>query len=412
MKRFKILFILVLFVPNLVFGQIDKNNFDKTIDYINCQAVYYYLSVLSSTSGVTAKFTQSCDCNKHPSFDIIYSAIAETEDETKKLSKEIEDLKEKDISNLNEGNIVEYFDDFFEKSDNLKQFKNGLERMSKFEDLKAKIKNKVQETDFTIKASSKPVVETPLVNTHANNNESLKIDNIQESNESWFKGITSQVILTSLFFSLLFFALVFILFNPKRLYKSLIPEILESKRLKDLITQQTGNPKLNKPQGKNVHYEREIEGLQKRINELEGDIKRQNERINEIQSGKSSQILSPSNQKKEESIQKEKLEVFYLSTPNSDGSFNESSVLTSYREGASIYKLFKTAETKANFEIDNRESSIKLAIQYPDRNIDPVCEAESAFNPKSNKIITTQKGTVELQNGKWIVTKKAKISYD
>lgn len=237
--------------------------------------------------------------------------------------------------------------------------------------------------------------------------------NISTVNESWVNGITSQMIIVSVFFSILILlVVVLILLNPERLYNLLISKILESQRLKQLINQQSGNSKFNKPQGKNVHYEREIEGLQKRINDLEGDIKRQNERINEIQSGKPSQILSSSNQNKEESRQEEKLEIFYLSTPNSDGSFNESSASTSYREGASIYKLFKTAETKAIFEIDNRESSIKLAIQYPDRNIDPVCEAESAFNPKSNKIITTQQGTVELQNGKWIVNKKAKIKYE
>ncbi len=237
--------------------------------------------------------------------------------------------------------------------------------------------------------------------------------NISTVNESWVNGITSQMIIVSVFFSILILlVVVLILLKPERLYNLLISKILESQRLKQLINQQSGNSKFNKPQGKNVHYEREIEGLQKRINDLEGDIKRQNERINEIQSGKPSQILSSSNQNKEESRQEEKLEIFYLSTPNSDGSFNESSASTSYREGASIYKLFKTAETKAIFEIDNRESSIKLAIQYPDRNIDPVCEAESAFNPKSNKIITTQQGTVELQNGKWIVNKKAKIKYE
>lgn len=237
--------------------------------------------------------------------------------------------------------------------------------------------------------------------------------NISTVNESWVNGITSQMIIVSVFFSILILlVVVLILLNPERLYNLLISKILESQRLKQLINQQLGNSNFNKPKDKNIHFERELEGLQKRINDLEGDIKRQNERINELQSGRPAQILPSSNQNKEESRQEEKLEIFYLSTPNSDGSFNESSASTSYREGASIYKLFKTAETKAIFEIDNRESSIKLAIQYPDRNIDPVCEAESAFNPKSNKIITTQQGTVELQNGKWIVNKKAKIKYE
>src|SRR5699024_4976781 len=105
-------------------------------------------------------------------------------------------------------------------------------------------------------------------------------------------------------------------------------------------------------------------------------------------------------------------EVIYLPNPNQEGSFNESSAFTSYKEGASIYKLTKDSPIKAKFEIDNRESSIKPALQYPDKIIDPVCETENAYNPKAKMITTVQPGIVELQNGKWKVIQKAKIKYE
>lgn len=107
-------------------------------------------------------------------------------------------------------------------------------------------------------------------------------------------------------------------------------------------------------------------------------------------------------------------ESFYLSTPNSDGSFNESSALTNYKEGASIYRFTKIGNNRAKFQIDDRETSIKMALTYPDKNIDPVCEAINAFNPKSKRITTVETGDAELINDKWIVNtnKKAKIRYE
>ncbi|MEM4710660.1 MAG: AAA family ATPase [Candidatus Woesearchaeota archaeon] len=109
---------------------------------------------------------------------------------------------------------------------------------------------------------------------------------------------------------------------------------------------------------------------------------------------------------------KEEKEIFYLSTPNSDGSFNNSSASTKYKVGASIYRFTKISDNLAEFEIDQTESSIKLAIQYPDRNIDPACEAQNAYNPKAKTIVTISPGIAELVGDKWIVKEKAEILYE
>ena len=52
---------------------------------------------------------------------------------------------------------------------------------------------------------------------------------------------------------------------------------------------------------------------------------------------------------------------------------------------------------KAEFQIDERESSVKLALQYPDKNIDPVCEALNAFNPRARTIVTVEGGMGEVE---------------
>lgn len=104
---------------------------------------------------------------------------------------------------------------------------------------------------------------------------------------------------------------------------------------------------------------------------------------------------------------------FYLSTPNSDGSFNNSSANPTYKEGASIYKFQNFKDNRAKFEIDQHDASIKLALAYPDKNIDPVCDAQNAFDPRARRIYTAEPGIAELSSdNKWKVITKAKIRYE
>ena len=107
-----------------------------------------------------------------------------------------------------------------------------------------------------------------------------------------------------------------------------------------------------------------------------------------------------------------KYEIFYLSTPNEDGSFNEKSAQSTYKEGASIYKFTKLSSINAEFQIAENESSVKLALQYPDKNIDRVCEANNAFNPNANRIVTIESGRALLEGDRWKLTKKAQIKYE
>ncbi|HEY0429969.1 MAG TPA: hypothetical protein VGC76_19450 [Pyrinomonadaceae bacterium] len=105
-------------------------------------------------------------------------------------------------------------------------------------------------------------------------------------------------------------------------------------------------------------------------------------------------------------------EFFYLSTPNEDASFYNKAVHYSYKEGASIYKFAKTSDHEAEFQIIQREAPIKLALQYPDKNIDPACVAENAYNPKASRIVTSQSGRAVLNEDKWMVIRKAVIRYE
>lgn len=123
----------------------------------------------------------------------------------------------------------------------------------------------------------------------------------------------------------------------------------------------------------------------------------------------SSQPEPPKNEPgKKQKIAKE---IFYLSVPNSDGSFNVSSIKKNYEEGTSFYKFFKMGDKFAEFKIELIGRSFQTALQYPEKTIDIACEAQNAYNPNAKEVRTIVFGSAELQNDKWVITKKAKINY-
>jgi TolA-binding protein len=193
-------------------------------------------------------------------------------------------------------------------------------------------------------------------------------------------------------------------------YEELLEEILDSGRLKNMIQYQNKNENIVTRNNNSTSYE--IKDIQGRIRDLESQVNKLNHDIEILKEPKSIHQSIPSTSNQEVIQPESKTDIIFLSTPNSDGSFNESSSTNTYRDGASIYKFIVTGNGTAKFQIDEKETSIKLALQYPDKNIDPVCDAENAFNPKANRIATIHMGEAELQNGKWIINSKAVIRYE
>ena len=110
-------------------------------------------------------------------------------------------------------------------------------------------------------------------------------------------------------------------------------------------------------------------------------------------------------------------EEFYLSTPNSDGTFNMSSMSSSYKPTASIYKFMVTeedGESKAFFTVAEQYESIKDAISSPGSYLDPVCESVNAFSPSAKRIINLKPGRAYKKGDKWVVRPedKAIIRYE
>ncbi len=106
-------------------------------------------------------------------------------------------------------------------------------------------------------------------------------------------------------------------------------------------------------------------------------------------------------------------EVVFLTTPNQDGSFEDGTAQLIYKDLTTIYQLNKTSPNRGTFQIVSRDGAIGFALQRPNIVIDPVCEPENAWDQSIRTIETVPDGLgeAELIDGRWKVTKKAKIRY-
>lgn len=107
---------------------------------------------------------------------------------------------------------------------------------------------------------------------------------------------------------------------------------------------------------------------------------------------------------------------FFMSTPNSDGTFDGTQKSDSFKPTISLYKftLESINATNASFEFYSDDFGIKDALNNPKRFIEPVCyEVNDAF-VGSKKIIMQKNGLAVKQGEQWKVEKnnKAQIKYE
>ena len=411
MKKNMLLLVLaaMLFEPS--FGQVTKESYQRAVDILNYQSVYYSLSVLSPTSGVTSKFKTNCNCENSPAFEKIKSSIPETEPKTIEISNQIQELKSQDISAFDQSRALDFLlNASFSNSTILKDFKSQLDQKGKLSDYKANVTKQLQvvlQENIQVNTISQKESESKLSAIDDRIRTIEKNQTSKEEKSGIFGGFSDYLVLLAIVLGILG---LFLALRKRDNYEELLPRILESRRLKDMIHLQSNST--NSGTRHNNSTSSEIRDMQGRIRDLESQINRLNNDIEKLKQPISTYPSSPSTSNQEVRQPEPKTEILFLSTPNSDGSFNESSASNTYKDGASIYRLMKTGSANAKFQIDEKETSIKLALQYPDKNIDPVCDAENAFNPRANRISTIKMGEAELQNGKWIINSKAVIRYE
>jgi len=108
---------------------------------------------------------------------------------------------------------------------------------------------------------------------------------------------------------------------------------------------------------------------------------------------------------------------YYLSTPNSDGTFPAGSMSAQFRPSASIYHfevLEQNGETTATFTVANNADAMKDALSSPGSYLEPVCESENSYFPGAQRIVNVESGKAIQQGDQWVVSSenKALIRYE
>ncbi len=108
---------------------------------------------------------------------------------------------------------------------------------------------------------------------------------------------------------------------------------------------------------------------------------------------------------------------YYLSTPNSDGTFPAGSMSAQFRPSASIYHfevLEKNGKNTATFTVANNADAMKDALSSPGSYLEPVCESENSYFPGAQRIVNVEPGKATRQGDQWVVSteNKALIRYE
>lgn len=422
MKVIYILLVSLVWVQVAGAQTVTKPSYDSAVDYLNCRAVAQSLK-----GNVHERdFNAACHCGE-TNYAGIKSFLdnAQDLDATGKLASEIDKLKGEYNKDLNKGKTVvllsnTVFSDkdghpklfaFAEKrkGDEMKKFKTSLEN-----DLLARL-------TVTAPASSPDTPHNEGV--HNADSQKLPKPDQEHTSKNTVDGVSMPFIIYSLIFALILAGIT--LYLALKMARSARENDLRNmaRELKEYVQFEIGKlnsgnepPANNKKQPKDLPATRnEVQDLFSRLNTLESLVEKLRQKS---ETPVAPVPPAPGPQKavtpvpETQPVVETKKEVFFLSTPNSNGSFNDSSATTTFREGASIYRFTKESFNKATFCIDEREASIKLALQYPDKSIDPVCEALNAYNPKASRIVTKSPGTAELHGENWVLKTKAKISYE
>lgn len=406
MRKTKITILVLLLLAAGIFtnAQVKNDDYAKAVDYLNCKTVELSLKANaekeddSKAKGGYENFKNNFPCTENKSAEIIKYLEGIGYSSTANLSKEIDSLKSKPIKeDWKPEDAVEFLSNGVFSDGNysrISEFAKKRKDNSEFDGYKKDL----AKTLFTI-LGVKPTEISQ--NSNIQTDEKPKESTPTESEYS-FVTLVSWLILVLL--------VAYVFWNEsamKKVKRSL--KILQDRidasnaRINNLQRPQTpAYSSSNTNEINNLRYE--LDNLKSNYQTLLAKFD-QNTRKAETfnrESHESRFVAEPN------------FEVFYMSTPNKDGTFNKTSAHTTYREGATIYKFTKTIYGDVKFQIDENQSSVNLALAYPEQNIVPVCEAENLYNPNATKIVTVPGGAGKavLDGDRWKVEQKAVIRYE
>ncbi len=419
MKVKIILFVIVLLlvVVNLTYGQVSKENYEKAVDYLNCKTVELSLKEFNKVYYTGYLNEVACDSG-NISFEAINDYLIKNKiQKTFDLSNEINNLKRNSIKNGWQATDATQFlsEDVFNNKNykELNYFASQRKDNANFSSLRKLLSEKL----ILILSGGQKIVPPQGGDSNPKTNSDV-LDDQTKTRVDKDKSDSSEI---SDWMFIIFFILAAIVIGLAIYFFLIADNPLNLLRGRGNYVRRFPSEKIYLPKPNSRATSSDIEILHNKIKELgtvvedlKGELKGEIETLKkELRTIPQNEIVTPKlseNRSRRDSNQ----EVFYLSIPNEDGNFYAKHAHPTYKEGTSIYRFTKTSPNQAVFQIDERETSIRQALQYPDKNIDPVCEANNAFNREMRRIITLKDnlGKAVLDGDKWKVTRKAKIRYE
>ena len=432
------IFVLCLSCNLIIYGQeVSKADYDKAIDYLDCKTVEFSLN-LSDVKGVLEGFRNSCKCKTYPDSKKIKESIPpQAEQEARELSDEIDKIKTADFQPTDKGLIINYLSGGIfteqEKFPAMYNFANKYSQQSKdknnvdyipIERLKEQLK-----AEFTTLFAS----TSAPVNTNSNNTNAINTTNVAGNTNTpnnvnkGQNGNTNQAStdersffsLINLIYGIYLAFPIFAIIAGIWFYLNLqqISNIINNNRLDNLAQREEmwqNKLKELKPSS-NTSSKTDVPIIENKLNNAIAKIEKMEKDIDSLMSRVANQTPlvvipdTPGYQREKETPKG----IFYFPKPNEDGTFNLNSLHQTFKDGDSIYKFTKISDTRANFKIDDRESSTLMALRYPEAVIEPACEAQNPRSDSEKRIVTIQPGVADLIGGdRWQVVKKAVIRYE
>jgi hypothetical protein len=419
MRKYILFITAILSIVKLSAQEVSTEDVSRLIDKLNCEAVQLSLNENGSN------YINNCNCDNNPNFIAIKESIPIDQSATIALCDEIQKLKLNGNRTMSgKSSIIEYLSEgvFNESKKYSKIFKFSESRKTRpdflkwKESLKSKLRDlldKVPDIDTITQKENIPNEVNERQDVDALHYYEIEKENdIRKSKDE--KLITFNINVISLFFTFLIGIFLFFLLKPKKIEvasdnkkKDSKVKILEEKldKIEQIVFSSSYK---NKSNFDFKGLADEIYILRKEIDAIKSKVFNENLVVSNSQNTFVEAIIKP--QVFEE--KKAPIEVIYLPNPDMDGSFNDSSSSKTYIKGTHIFRLTKINSQRANFQIEDDESAVRLALTYYDKFIIPVCESENQFQDNYKRIYTQMPGEVSLENGKWIITRKARIKYE
>lgn len=321
--------------------------------------------------------------------------------ETAKLIKEIYYLKDTVKSSWTTGNLIQFFTIDIYDSESLPKIRvfagrEHADRPQKIARLKTSLTRYIQKVSEQVELRSTFI--------HADNSKAAKGE---KSRSFWVFDLNiASILLVIVAFAA---AMAFMMRTKSELNRRIGQ--LATTQLKPIDLKQSSVHTENKFK----HVWAEINGINEKLEHMqETDAARLTLLQTALQSSPENQQADSDMQELSSQASEQTEDVFYMSTPNADGSFEPSSLKKAFTPTITLYKfrVSLTDPSHAEFEFQSDEYGLKDAIRYPQTYLDPVCNSVNTPGQHTRHIITIHKGMVRKDNERWYLIQKAHIKYE